>query len=90
MTPLLNHCPTNLVDGVGKVNASRPGRRGEFEWFDPRDCVDYMAMPKSLAMMEQQQYDMQKQLDAMIYSIDEIENLLKVKEQENCIVGNLQ
>jgi hypothetical protein len=67
------------VDGVGKVNASRPGRRGEFEWFDPRDCADYMALPKRLAMMEQQQYDMQKQLDAMIYSIDEIKNLLRVQ-----------
>jgi hypothetical protein len=31
------------VDGVGKVNASKPRRRGEFEWFDPRDCADYMA-----------------------------------------------
>jgi hypothetical protein len=36
-----------------------------------------MAMPKRLAMMEQQQYDMQKQLDAMIYSIDEIKICLK-------------
>jgi DNA-binding MarR family transcriptional regulator len=54
------------VDGVGKVNASKPRRRGEFEWFDPRDCADYMVMPKRLAKIEQQ--------------IDEIKNLLKVKE----------
>jgi hypothetical protein len=42
--------------------------------------------------MEQQQYDMQKQLDTVTGSIDEIKNLLKVKvkEQENCIVGNIQ
>ena len=54
------------IDGVGKVNASKPRRRGEFEWFDPRDCADYMVMPKRLAKIEQQ--------------IDEIKNLLKVKE----------
>jgi hypothetical protein len=78
------------VEGVGKVNASKPGRRGEFEWFDPRDCADYMAMPKRSAMIEQQQCDMQKQLNTVTGSIDDIKNLLKVKEQENCIVGNLQ
>jgi DNA-binding MarR family transcriptional regulator len=54
------------VEGVGKVNASKPRRRGEFEWFDPRDCADYMVMPKRLANIEQQ--------------IDEIKNLLKVNE----------
>lgn len=58
------------VDGVGKVNASRPRRRGEFEWFDPRDCAGYMAMPKRLANIEQQQYSILKQMD-------EIKNLLK-------------
>jgi hypothetical protein len=54
------------VEGVGKVNASKPRRRGEFEWFDPRECADYMVMPKRLANIEQQ--------------IDEIKNLLKVNE----------
>jgi hypothetical protein len=54
------------VEGVGKVNASKPRRSGEFEWFDPRDCADYMVMPKRLANIEQQ--------------IDEIKNLLKVNE----------
>jgi hypothetical protein len=38
------------VEGIGKVNASKPGRRGEFDWFDPRDCADNMAMPKRLAI----------------------------------------
>jgi hypothetical protein len=78
------------VEGVGKVNASKPRRRGEFEWFDPRDCADYMAMPKRLAMIEQQQCEMQKQLNTVTGSIDEIKNLPKVKEQENCIVENIQ
>jgi hypothetical protein len=59
------------VEGVGKVNASKPGRSGEFEWFDLRDCADYMALPKRLAMIEQQQCDMQKQLNTVTGSIDE-------------------
>jgi hypothetical protein len=67
------------VDGVGKVNASRPRRSGEFEWFDPRDCADYMAMPKRLANIEQQQYSMQKQQDAIRISIDELKDLFKPK-----------
>jgi hypothetical protein len=80
------------VNGVGKVNASKPRRTGELEWFDLRDCADYMAMPKRLAKVEQQHYDMQKQLDIVTGSIDEIKNLLKVKvkEQEDNIVGNIQ
>jgi hypothetical protein len=85
---LLNNQIT--VEGVGKVNASKPGRSGEFEWFDPRDCADYMALPKRLAIIEQQRCDMQKQLNTVAGSIDEIKNPLKVKEQENSIVGNLQ
>jgi hypothetical protein len=28
-----------IVDGIGKVNASKPRRIGELEWFDPRDCT---------------------------------------------------
>ena len=36
------------VDGVGKVNASKPRRRGEFEWFDPRDCADDNDFKKEL------------------------------------------
>jgi hypothetical protein len=39
-----------------------------------------MAMPKKLANIEQQQDSIQKQQDAMTIAIDEIKNLLKVKE----------
>lgn len=63
---LSNQLGQITVDGIGKVNASKPRRRGEFEWFDPRDCADYMIMPKRLANMES--------------AIEEIRNLLKVKE----------
>ena len=87
---LSNHLGQITVDGVGKVNASKPRRRGEFEWFSPRDCADYMTMPKRLANIEQQQYSMQKQQDVMINSIDEIKKLLKVKEQEYSVVGTIR
>ena len=26
------------VDGLGKINASKPHRRGELEYFDPKVC----------------------------------------------------
>jgi hypothetical protein len=68
---LSNQLGQITVDGVGKINASKPRRRGEFEWFDPTNCADYMAMPRRLANIEQQQYSIQKQ--------HELKNLLKVK-----------
>jgi hypothetical protein len=80
---LSNQLGQITIDGVGKVNASKPKRRGEFEWHDPRDCADYMAMPKRLTNIEKQQ-------SSIITQIDEIKNLLKVREQENCIVGNIK
>jgi hypothetical protein len=42
------------VDGIGKVNASKPKRQGEFEFNDPRACGDYMAMPRRLSEIEEQ------------------------------------
>lgn len=61
------------VDGIGKVNASKPKRIGEFEFFDPRDCADYMAIPRRISKLEQKQ-------DTIQSTIYEIMNLLREKE----------
>ena len=58
------------IDGIGKVNASKPSRRGAFEFFDPRDCADYMAMPKRLSNLEQ---DVKKILAILKKNEDTIE-----------------
>lgn len=47
-----SHLGQVTVDGIGKVNASKPKRRGEFEFYDPMDCADYMAMPRRLHNVE--------------------------------------
>jgi predicted transcriptional regulator len=39
-------------DGIGKVNASPPRHIGEFEFYDPRALVDYLAMPKRVQHTE--------------------------------------
>lgn len=41
------------INGLGKVNASKPRRIGEFEFSDPRTMADYMAMPRRLCKVEQ-------------------------------------
>jgi len=56
------------IDGTGKVNASKPSQIGAFEFFDPTDCADYMAMPKRLSNLEQ--------------DVKKILTLLKNKEDE--------
>ncbi|MGB0026736.1 MAG: winged helix-turn-helix domain-containing protein [Nitrososphaeraceae archaeon] len=58
------------IDGVGKVNASKPSRIGAFEFFDPRDCADYMDMPKRLSNLEQ---DVKKILALLKKNVDTIE-----------------
>ena len=40
------------VDGIGKINASTPLRRGEIEYFDPRFAADYITMPKRISNIE--------------------------------------
>ena len=40
-------------DGVGKVNASKPRKIGELEFFDPRAVLDYMLMPRRLKNVEE-------------------------------------
>jgi hypothetical protein len=54
------------IEGVGKVNASGPSRRGEFEFHDPRAAADYMAMPRRIDKIEQK--------------VDKILELLDLKE----------
>jgi hypothetical protein len=39
-------------DGIGKINASPPRHIGEFEFYDPRALIDYLAMPKRLQNIE--------------------------------------
>jgi hypothetical protein len=41
------------VGGVGKINASLPGRLGEFEFHDPRRAAEFMDMPRRVARLEQ-------------------------------------
>ena len=40
------------VDGLGKINASKPLRRGELEYFNPRYAADYITMPKRISNIE--------------------------------------
>ena len=41
------------VDGLGKINASKPHRRGELEYFDPRFAAEYLSMPRRISNIEQ-------------------------------------
>jgi hypothetical protein len=47
------HIGQVTVEALGKVNASNPGKIGEFEFYDPRVLADYMAMPRRLVSLEQ-------------------------------------
>lgn len=40
------------VDGIGKINASLPGRIGEFEFFDPKSAAEFLEMPRRLTRLE--------------------------------------
>ena len=41
-----------IVDGIGKINASLPGRFGEFEFYDPRAAAGFLEMPRRVAKLE--------------------------------------
>jgi predicted transcriptional regulator len=41
------------VEGIGRINASLPGRIGEFEFFDPRAAAEFLEMPRRMARIEQ-------------------------------------
>lgn len=47
------HLGQVTVDGIGKINASKPRNIGEFEFFDPRVLADYMLMPRRVFNLEQ-------------------------------------
>jgi DNA-binding MarR family transcriptional regulator len=40
------------VDGLGKINASKPLRRGEIEYFNPTFAADYITMPMRVSNIE--------------------------------------
>jgi predicted transcriptional regulator len=42
------------VEGIGKINASLPGRFGEFEFHDPRAAAQFLDMPRCVARLDQE------------------------------------
>ena len=48
------------VDGLGKINASKPLRRGELEYFDPRFAAEYLSMPRRISNIEKLLEDLMK------------------------------
>ena len=48
------------VDGLGKINASKPLRRGELEYFDPRFAAEYLTMPRRISNIEKLLEDLVK------------------------------
>lgn len=48
------------VDLLGKINASKPLRKGELEYFDPRFAADYLTMPKRVSNIEKLLEDFMK------------------------------
>ena len=49
------------VDGLGKINASKPLRRGELEYFDPRFAAEYLSMPRRISNIERLLEDLLKE-----------------------------
>lgn len=65
------------VDGVGKINASLPGRIGEFEFHDPRTAAEFLEMPRRLARLEQQQQEQLTDVDVIKQHVKEVLDLVK-------------
>ena len=40
------------VDGLAKINASKPSRIGAFEYFDPRFAAEYCTIPRRVSNIE--------------------------------------
>jgi hypothetical protein len=49
------------VQGVGKINASLPGRYGEFEFFDPRVAAEFLEMPRRMSRLERMMHKLFEQ-----------------------------
>jgi hypothetical protein len=64
------HCGQITVDGIGKINASKPSKRGALEFYDPKAAADYMAMPIRLHNMEVQMHGIKN-------ALNEIKELLR-------------
>lgn len=50
------------VQGIGKINASKPRRLGEFEFYDENDATCLMNMPRRLFNVEQQIQEMKREI----------------------------
>jgi hypothetical protein len=48
------------VDQLGKINASKPLRRGELEYYDPRFAAEYLSMPRRISNIEKLLEDLVK------------------------------
>jgi len=48
------------VDQLGKINASKPLRQGELEYFDPRFAAEYLSMPRRISNIEKLLEDLVK------------------------------
>jgi DNA-binding MarR family transcriptional regulator len=57
------------VDGIGKINASKLARHGEFEFYDPVAAAEFMAMPATLNGLREE--------------IKEIRNIMKEKKSDS-------
>jgi hypothetical protein len=69
-------CKSNgqvTIEGLGKVNASKPLRRGEIEYFDPGRAADYFAMPERLFRIE-------KKVDELLKNRPSMKNDLSTNE----------
>lgn len=40
------------VEGIGKINASLPGRNGEFEFYDPRTAAEFLPKERKIEYVE--------------------------------------
>jgi hypothetical protein len=49
---LCKHNGQLTIGGLGKVNASKPSRRGAIEYFDIRRAAQYFAMPERVSRIE--------------------------------------
>lgn len=47
-------------DQLGKINVSKPLRRGELEYFDPRFAAEYLTMPRRISNIEKLLEDLVK------------------------------
>jgi hypothetical protein len=51
------------IEGRGKINASKPSRRGAIEYFDPLHAAEYFAMPENISEIKKLLHNIQKLLE---------------------------